>query len=204
MNQAFYDDLSITQPKMPLRASAETLSRGPSLLQMQHDVDPSARVVLEAPSRPQSVGPVFDEEHASQPVMAWDEIMKNVNYTERLTANLSAQAPPEPPNFPDKYLFPMMTRNERERLTMLWYYTRNIAQDLDLMQRLQEKIDLVKDYMGWDFAIMGILSNNNYIRIATAGLPLAILPRRESTCSHTVNQQAGVRFHQYTRSSCTH
>jgi len=142
--------------------------------------------------RPTSIGPCFDEQHSQHPISAWDDTIKNVNYTEKLKANLSTDAPGLPEAFSDKYLFPTLAKNERQRLTMLWYYTRDLGHDHDLMKRLQEKIDIVKDYMGWEFAIMGIMSNDSYTRIATAGLPLAMLPRREATCAHTINQEAGV------------
>lgn len=142
--------------------------------------------------RPTSIGPCFDEQHSLQPISAWDDTVKNVNYTDKLKANLSTDAPGLPEAFSDKYLFPTLAKNERQRLTMLWYYTRDLGQDHDLMKRLQEKIDIVKDYMGWEFAIMGIMSNDSYTRIATSGLPLAMLPRREATCAHTINQEAGV------------
>jgi hypothetical protein len=93
----------------------------------------------------------------------------------------------------DRYLFPVLTRNERLRLTMLFYYTRGALEDLELMSRLQEKVILAKEAVGWEFAIAGLLSHNTYTRMVTVGLPLAILPRRESTCAHTVNQPPGVR-----------
>jgi hypothetical protein len=142
--------------------------------------------------RPTSVGPFFDEEHSHQPIGEWDDAAKNVNYTGRLKPDCSTGAPEQPQDFSEKYLFPTLAKNERQRLTMLWYYTRDLGHDHDLMKRLQEKIDIVKDHMGWEFAIMGIMSNDSYTRISTSGLPLAMLPRREATCAHTINQEAGV------------
>ena len=157
------------------------------------DANPGARnAAISLLQRPNSIGPLFDEEHSHQPISAWDNTVKNVNYTDKLKANLSTDAPTQPETFTDKYLFPVLAKNERQRLTMLWYYTRDLEHDNELMKRLQEKIDIVKDYMGWEFAIMGIMSNNTYTRVATSGLPLAILPRREATCAHTINQEAGV------------
>lgn len=75
---------------------------------------------------------------------------------------------------------------------MLWYYTRDILSDCELLDRFEQKIGLVREAIGWDYAIIGILDVNTYTRLATIGLPLAILPRRESICSHTVNQSDGV------------
>ena len=143
-------------------------------------------------NRPTSIGPLFDEQHSRQPISVWDDVVKDTNYTDKLKVNLSTDAPQQPGDFSDKYLFPMLAKNERQRLTMLWYYTRDLGHDEDLMRKLQEKIDIVKDYMGWEFAIMGIMSNDTYTRVATSGLPLAILPRRETTCAHTINQEPGV------------
>jgi hypothetical protein len=102
----------------------------------------------------------------------------------------------------DRYLFPVLTRNERLRLTMLYYYTRGALQDTELQSRLQEKVYLARDTVGWEFVIAGLLNHNTYTRMVTVGLPLAVLPRRESTCAHTVNQPPGVSLplpHTYLR-----
>lgn len=77
---------------------------------------------------------------------------------------------------------------------MLFYYTRGIFEDEELVSRLQEKVYLAKETVGWEFAITGLLDHNTYTRIVTVGLPLAVLPRRESTCAHTVNQPPGKIF----------
>jgi len=164
------------------------------------DANPGARYAgVPLLAMPVGIGPCFDEEHSHQPIGAWDDSTMNASYTGKLSANLSAEAPWQPKDFSDKYLFPTLAKNERQRLTMLWYYTRDIGHDHDLMKRLQEKIDIVKDYMGWEFAIMGIMSNDSYTRTATSGLPLAMLPRRETTCAHTINQKAGVSANAHVR-----
>jgi hypothetical protein len=75
---------------------------------------------------------------------------------------------------------------------MLWYYTRDLAEDTAVLHKMRTKLEVVKSVIGWEFAIVGILENDIYRRLATAGLPLAHLPRRESTCSHTVQQSPGV------------
>lgn len=75
---------------------------------------------------------------------------------------------------------------------MLFYYTRGALEDRELMSRLQEKVTLAKETVGWEFVIAGLLDHNTYTRVVTVGLPLAVLPRRESTCAHTVNQPPGV------------
>ncbi|KAK2602325.1 hypothetical protein N8I77_008869 [Diaporthe amygdali] len=89
---------------------------------------------------------------------------------------------------------PCLASNERLRLTMLWYYTRGLYEDGEFLQLLQEKLDLVQTFMEWEFALLGLLSEDVYTRVAATGLPLAVLPRRESTCSHTVTQEPGTLF----------
>lgn len=75
---------------------------------------------------------------------------------------------------------------------MLFYYTRGALEDEELMSRLQEKVHLAQETVGWEFVIAGLLNHNTYTRMVTFGLPLAVLPRRESTCAHTINQPPGV------------
>lgn len=69
---------------------------------------------------------------------------------------------------------------------MLFYYMRGAIENQELMIRLQEKVFLAKETVGWEFVIAGLLDHNSYTRMVTVGLPLAILPRRESThCQST-------------------
>ncbi|KAF2135850.1 uncharacterized protein K452DRAFT_303246 [Aplosporella prunicola CBS 121167] len=144
------------------------------------------------PARPSNVEPIFDREHANQPLAPYDDDAANSVYLEGPSTPVSSPLPPKPPKFANRYLFPVLARNERLRLTMLWYYTRGITQDTELLQKLQGIVNLVRGYIGWEFVIMGILDNDVYMRLVTDGLPLAVLPRRESTCSHTINQESGV------------
>jgi len=145
----------------------------------------------ELAARPHQVGPVFDPLSANA-IGAFDNASFETNYTPRGPDDNKSPLPERPADFGDRYLYPTLTQNERMRLTMLWYYTRDLEQDDDLLRRLQEKVDLVKEFIGWEFAICGLLDNDVYTRLVTAGLPLAILPRRESTCAHTILQTPGV------------
>ncbi|KAI1870308.1 uncharacterized protein JN550_005236 [Neoarthrinium moseri] len=138
--------------------------------------------------RPQTVGPVFDTEHAGQPIDPWSPAAARECYPLPVEDGAPATIPDEPSCLSDRYLYPLLTQNERLRLTMLWYYTRDTLGDAELLSRLQEKAFLAQESIGWEFAIIGLLGINTYTRLATFGLPLAILPRRESTCAHTVNQ----------------
>jgi hypothetical protein len=146
--------------------------------------------------RPTTVAPVVDVENVDKALNSWSAEIANSVYPHK--NDIWAPAPvPRRPDCPpqctaDRYLFPVLTRNERLRLTMLFYYTRGAFEDRELMSRLQEKVILAKETVGWDFVIAGLLDHNTYTRMVTVGLPLAVLPRRESTCAHIVNQPPGV------------
>lgn len=144
--------------------------------------------------RPSETSPIFDTDHAANALDAWSiEVAERV-YPGKTDVWAPAIIPAQPSTqcATDKYLFPVLTRNERLRLTMLFYYTRGALEDTELQSRLQEKVYLARDTVGWEFVIAGLLNHNTYTRMVTVGLPLAVLPRRESTCAHTVNQPPGV------------
>jgi hypothetical protein len=75
---------------------------------------------------------------------------------------------------------------------MLWYYAKGLDNEPELLAGLQEKACLAQENSGWEFAVIGLLDANVYIRLATVGLELAILPRVETVCAHTVTQPPGV------------
>jgi hypothetical protein len=138
-------------------------------------------------SRPTEVAPILDVENAGTLLDAWSAELAPSLYPDLPEIWASAPIPERPHCASDRYLFPMLTRNERLRLTMLFYYTRGLFEDTELVSRLQEKVHLAKDTVGWEFVIAGLLDHNTYTRMVTVGLPLAVLPRRESTCAHTVS-----------------
>jgi hypothetical protein len=146
-------------------------------------------------SRPTAVAPILDVENADRAIDGWSTEFTESMYPTKENLWAPAPIPPKVESAPeggvDGYLFPVLTRNERLRLTMLFYYTRGAFEDLELMSRLQEKITLAKETIGWEYVIAGLLNHNTYTRVVTDGLPLAVLPRRESTCAHTVNQPPG-------------
>ncbi|KAL0260526.1 hypothetical protein SLS55_004215 [Diplodia seriata] len=144
------------------------------------------------PRRPSRIAPIFDQDHADEPLRPFDKEQHAINYAEDPADPYTTPLPPEPAGLCDPYLYPTLSRNERLRLTMMWYYTKDIAEDEELLQRLQGIIKLVRSFIGWDFVIMGIMSENTYQRLVTDGVPLALLPRRESTCAHTINQDCGL------------
>ncbi|GME29141.1 hypothetical protein GTA08_BOTSDO07707 [Neofusicoccum parvum] len=112
------------------------------------------------PRRPYKLAPVFDPDHADQPLARYDETQHILSYAEGTTAPLQTPLPPRPADFSSVYLFPSLARNERLRLTMMWYYTRGISEDEELLQKLQNIIKLVRTFIGWEFVIMGILSED--------------------------------------------
>ena len=145
------------------------------------------------PTQPRTVAVVHKEE-ADKPLGPFDEKAHQVNYQTQQGLAEGLPNPPKPPGFRDRYLFPSLTRNERVRLTMLWYYTRGLTEDGNLLSRLQDKLNITREFMGWDLGTIGILDNDVFTRIVTAGVPVVATPRRESTCSHTINQTPGVRI----------
>ncbi|EDU40979.1 conserved hypothetical protein [Pyrenophora tritici-repentis Pt-1C-BFP] len=148
--------------------------------------------------RPTATAPILDPEHAQLPLDTLSEEALESVYPEK--DNDWAPAPiPSQTQCPSEcnasqYLFPALARNERLRLTMVFYYTRGALGDEELMSRLQEKVLIAHETVGWDFAIAGLLNHNTYTRMVTVNLPLAVLPRRESTCAHTINQSPGTIF----------
>ena len=144
--------------------------------------------------RPSETAPIFDTDNATKALNIWSvEVAEHV-YPDQTDVWAPATIPDSPllQCAPAGYLFPVLTRNERLRRTLLFYYTRGALEDDELMSRLQEKVYLARDTVGWEFVIAGLLNHNTYTRMVTVGLPLAVLPRRESTCAHTVNQPPGV------------
>lgn len=89
----------------------------------------------------------------------------------------------------------MLASDERLRLSTLWYHVQGLHDDTATMEQIHEKVSILKTFIGWQYAICGILDCNTFERIATAGMPLAVVPRRESPCSHTVLQPARVSLH---------
>lgn len=151
----------------------------------RNDSPPPTDTPSSGPQRPTTVGPVFDPELTCQPIPAFNNFASWEAFPEIAHGALPPPnfhgVPPKPAAFSAAYLSPMLARNERERLTLLWYYTRTLFKDTEILSRLQDKVNFVKEFIGWEFAIMGILDNDVYTRVAVSGASLAILPRREST-----------------------
>ncbi|KAI0175289.1 hypothetical protein BJ166DRAFT_621634 [Pestalotiopsis sp. NC0098] len=145
------------------------------------------------PVRPNERGPVFDTENAQRPIEAFDEDHYTQVYHGPSETGEAIQ-PDAPAEFEDRYLFPILAKNERLRLTLLWYHTRLIEQDEVLLAKIDALVNGLQQAIGWEYAIAGILSESTYTRLATAHLPIARLPRREATCAHTINQAPSTVF----------
>lgn len=145
------------------------------------------------PIRPRTVGPVYDPGNADVPVVPYSRDVHEALYPPPAEPFTASTVPDRPPMCAsDKYLRAHMASNERLRLSMLWYYTRDILNEGELLSGLQEKVHMAKESTEWEFAIIGILDVNYYIRLATIGVPLGILPRGETICAHTVTQPPNV------------
>jgi hypothetical protein len=144
------------------------------------------------PTYPKTVGPIFDPDNLNKPIEQWPPDVENSFYPPKTADYAPASIPDKPMCGSDKYLRAFLAKDERFRLSMLWYYTRDIFNEDDFLSGLQEKVCLAQESTGWEFAVIGILDVNYYIRLATIGLPLGILPRGETICAHTVTQPPGV------------
>ncbi|PSR79602.1 histidine kinase HHK3 [Coniella lustricola] len=142
---------------------------------------------------PTSVGPVYDPDNADRPVDAWSDDYEHY-YPSTVDHYAPAPVPERPKCLADRYLRASLAKNERLRLSMLWYYTRDVLTEGELLRGLQEKAYLAQDSTGWDHVIIGILDVNFFIRLVTIDVPLGILPRGETLCAHTINQPAGNVF----------
>ncbi|OBS18863.1 hypothetical protein FPOA_10589 [Fusarium poae] len=146
------------------------------------------------PPRPKAVGPIFDANNFKTPVEPWDHDIDSNLYPPKENPYAPSAIPDEPTCPASRYPRSRLAKNERLRLSMLWYYTRDLDQHPELLAGLQEKACLAQENTGWEYAVVGLLDANVYIRLATVGLQLAILPRGETLCAHTVTQPLGNVF----------
>jgi hypothetical protein len=139
------------------------------------------------------VGSVYDTAYSKEPLQAFDE-WHHVQRYGGVSPTGEAEEPPAPVDFKTRYLFPTLARNERLRLTLLWYHCRLIDQDEHLLAKIDSLVKGVQKAIGWEYAITGILNESTYTQLAVANLPIARLPRRESTCAHIINQNPSSVF----------
>lgn len=144
------------------------------------------------PNYPEVVGPIYDPENVDIPILPWSLDAEQTYYPPQKEAFAPATVPDKQLHSSGRYLRASLAKNERLRLSMLWYYTCDIFKETDFLSGLQEKVCIAQESTGWEFAIIGILDVNFYKRLATVGVPLGILPRGETLCAHTVTQPPGV------------
>ncbi|KAJ5988435.1 hypothetical protein N7481_003645 [Penicillium waksmanii] len=147
------------------------------------------------PTYPHTVGPILDPENLKKPISPWSGEVASTLYPSLDPNALTSTVCKKPPGFEDRYPRAILAHNERLRLPMLWYYTRDVLKEEELLSGLQDKVHLAKETTGWEFAIIGILDIDVYIRLATVGVQLGILPRGETICAHTVTQPPDSVFH---------
>jgi hypothetical protein len=150
------------------------------------------------PARPQSVWPIYDPDSFDEPIAPWSQDAQEACFPPKLDEYAASPIPNEPAqnssstSTSTRYLRASLAENERLRLSMLWYYTRDVFDESEFLCGLREKVFLAQESTGWEFVVIGLLDVNVYIRLATIGLPLCILPRGETICAHTVIQPPGV------------
>ncbi|KAJ5715812.1 uncharacterized protein N7483_012993 [Penicillium malachiteum] len=148
------------------------------------------------PTHPHTIGPIFDPENIDKPISSWsDEIGSSLYPIDPNAPTSIIPVSDKPDGFEGRYPRATLAQNERLRLSMLWYYTRDVLKEEELLSGLQEKAYLATESTGWEYAIIGILDMDVYIRLATVGVHLGILPRGETICAHTVTQPPGSVFH---------
>ncbi|KAF4958414.1 hypothetical protein FSARC_11031 [Fusarium sarcochroum] len=145
------------------------------------------------PPRPKAVGPIYDADIFITAVESWTQDTES-SYPPKTDPYANSSIPNEPTSPSAKYLLPRLDKNERLRLSMLWYYSRNFENEPEFLLGLQQKACLAQESTGWDYAVIGILDVNVYIRLASEGVGLGIFPRGESLCAHTVIQPPGSVF----------
>lgn len=148
-----------------------------------------------APEQPTSIGPILDPEKIDEPLAGYSETTHSNVFGPHTSLDSETSIPALPQGFNDRYLYPSLCKNEHMRLTMLWYFTRGLQEDAELLQKLSQILEMVKQFLGgWEIGIIGIVEAETFSRIVTTNMSLAMIPRRESPCSHTINQHPGTVF----------
>ncbi|KAK6347616.1 hypothetical protein TWF718_005455 [Orbilia javanica] len=176
------------EPITPRSDQFDGVDERPSILAITE-----VRVKNTVPERP-SEPTIFDANLTSSPIFEFNEGEFQRLYPADKCEDGCVTEPVKPVDFEDPYLFPTLTKNELVRLKSLWYYGRYIENDTHLLSALQDQVDLVNDFMEKDCVILGLLDHDYYRRVVTANVPLAVLPRREATCAHTILHDGGKVF----------
>ncbi|KAG6272382.1 hypothetical protein E4U47_002549 [Claviceps purpurea] len=146
------------------------------------------------PIQPQTVWPILDKKNSDKPLGPWPSDMEKFFYPPKSEPFAASSIPEQPSCTSEPYMRAFLAQNERLRSSMLWYYTRNIFNETEVLAGLQEKAFLAQESTDWEYVVIGLLDVNYYIRLATVGLPLAIMPRGETICAHAVSEPHGSVF----------
>ncbi|KAF5557149.1 histidine kinase [Fusarium phyllophilum] len=120
------------------------------------------------PPRPKAVGPIFDANNFKVPIEPWTSDNDSSFYPAKPDPFSPSSIPQEAHCAPSsKYVRACLAKNERLRLSMLWYYARDLDNEPELLAGLQEKACLAQESSGWEYAVVGVLDVNVYIRLAT-------------------------------------
>ena len=95
-----------------------------------------------------TVGPIYDPQNVDHPIKLWSAEMETSCYPPKEEPYAPTEIPPRPPSCSDKYLRPYLAKNERLRLSMLWYHTRDILNDTEFLSGLQEKACFAQESTG--------------------------------------------------------
>jgi hypothetical protein len=77
------------------------------------------------PEQPQELI-VADPDAFTKPLAPFPELSLGDQHRDKRPIGGNGSFPPKPDGFSDRYLHPTLAKSERDRLTMLWYYTRDI------------------------------------------------------------------------------
>lgn len=121
------------------------------------DASVLSRKLAPPPDYPKSVGPVYDCKNVDTPVLPWDSTQGDACYPPQKENYAPAIIPKSGLCLSDRYLRASLARNERLRLSMLWYYTCDIFKETEFLSGLQEKVCIAQESAAWEYAIIGIL-----------------------------------------------
>ncbi|KAG4291356.1 hypothetical protein FPRO06_03242 [Fusarium proliferatum] len=120
------------------------------------------------PPRPKAIGPIFDANNFKVPIEPWTSDADSSFYPPKPDPFSPSSIPQEAHcASSSKYVRSRLAKNERLRLSMLWYYARDLDNEPELLAGLQEKACLAQESSGWEYAVVGVLDVNVYIRLAT-------------------------------------
>lgn len=145
-----------------------------------------------APIQPASAESAHNLTNPPDRLPPFNRVLHANHFGPRSNWDSEVSIPARPEAFNDEYLVPSLAEDEYARLTWLWYYTRDIQDDTELLDKLYQVLSLVKATVGWDVEFIGLVEAEHFTQVAAQNMPLTSFPRKESLCAHTINQEPGV------------